>query len=113
MPRHRVSVANRDAAYTLQQTIAYPRRSELVREAVFLRAQAHRPRQQVGSYKVRIYFCSAFDFDLGAPSNHAGRNQCRITGMPSTSEGPSGGAQTFWLLLAGPAFRAFAKSDPL
>ena len=65
---------------------------------------------------------------LRAPSNHAGRNstlrrganrqgcrfsrprpwmavgggatpQCRITGMPSTSEGPSGGAQTFWLLL--------------
>ena len=32
--------------------------------------------------------------------------------MPSLSEAPSGGAQTFWLLLAGPAFRAFAKSDP-
>jgi len=26
-------------------------------------------------------------------------NQCRITGMPSLGEGPSGGAQTFWLLL--------------
>ena len=25
--------------------------------------------------------------------------QCRIAGMPSDSEGPSGGAQTFWLLL--------------
>jgi hypothetical protein len=32
--------------------------------------------------------------------------------MPSLGEAPSGGAQTFWLLLAGPAFRAFAKSDP-
>jgi hypothetical protein len=26
-------------------------------------------------------------------------NQCRITGMPSTSEGPSGGARAFCLLL--------------
>jgi len=33
--------------------------------------------------------------------------------MPSLGEAPSGGAKTFWLLLAGPAFRAFAKSDPL
>jgi hypothetical protein len=33
--------------------------------------------------------------------------------MPSLSEAPGGGAKTFWLLLAGPAFRAFAKSDPL
>ena len=74
---------------------------------------------------------------LGAPSNHAGRkptlirranrhgcrfsrtgpgmalcggppNQCRITGMPSLGEGPSGGARPFWLLLG-----LFAKSDPL
>ena len=65
---------------------------------------------------------------LGAPSNHAGRkpilirranrhgcrfsragpgmalrggppNQCRITGMPSLGEGPSGGARAFCLLL--------------
>jgi hypothetical protein len=65
---------------------------------------------------------------LGAPLNHAGRkpifirranrqgcrfsragpgmalrggppNQCRITGMPSDSEGPSGGARAFCLLL--------------
>jgi hypothetical protein len=72
----------------------------------------------------------------GAPLNHDGRNsillrgvnrqgcrfsrlrpwmaggggptqQCRITGMPSDSEGPSGGARTFWLLLG-----LFAKSDP-
>ena len=72
----------------------------------------------------------------GAPSNHAGRNSpgiwgvnrqgCRfsrpapwmargggppnhwrITGTPSQSEVPSGGARTFWLLL-GPS-----KSDPL
>ena len=64
---------------------------------------------------------------LGAPSNHAGRNsilirrvnrqgcrfsragpgmalrggppnQCRITGMPSLGEGPSGGARALWLL---------------
>ena len=64
---------------------------------------------------------------LGAPSNHAGRkpilirranrhgcrfsragpgmalrggppNQCRVAGMPSLGEGPSGGAQRFWLL---------------
>ena len=64
---------------------------------------------------------------LGAPSNHAGRNpilirranrhgcrfsragpgmalrggppnQYRITGMPSDSEGPSGGARALWLL---------------
>ena len=69
---------------------------------------------------------------LGAPLNHAGRNsillcgenrqgcrfsrlrpwmaggggptqQCRITGMPSDSEAPSGGARAFCLLLAGPA----------
>ena len=64
---------------------------------------------------------------LGAPLNHAGRNpilirwenrqgcrfsrggpgmalrggppnQCRITGMPSLGEGPSGGARALWLL---------------
>ena len=33
--------------------------------------------------------------------------------MPSLGEAPSDGAKTFWLLLAEPAFRAFAKSDPL
>jgi hypothetical protein len=32
-------------------------------------------------------------------------NQCRITGMPSLGEGPSGGARAFCLLLTGPAFR--------
>ena len=78
---------------------------------------------------------------LGAPLNHAGRNSilrrgasrqgcrfsragpgmalrggpthhCRITGIPSTSEGPSGGARAFCLLLTGPAFRLF-KSEAL
>ena len=75
---------------------------------------------------------------LGAPSNHAGRNSTgiwgvnrqgcrfsrpapwmargggpqnpwRITGTPSLSEVPSGGARAFCLLLAGPAFRLFSK----
>ncbi|MBR7214438.1 hypothetical protein E1K68_16930 [Pseudomonas sp. B2021] len=71
---------------------------------------------------------AALDLDLllisGAPLNHAGRNSTgiwgvnrqgcrfsrpnhwRITGTPSLSEVPSGGARTFWLLL-GPS-----KSDP-
>ena len=77
---------------------------------------------------------------LGAPSNHAGRNSTgiwgvnrqgcrfsrpapwmargggppnhwRITGTPSLSEVPSGGARAFCLLLSGPAFRLF-KSEP-
>ena len=77
---------------------------------------------------------------LGAPLNHAGRNStgiwgvnrqgcrfsrpapwmargggppnhCRITGTPSPSEVPSGGARAFCLLLTGPAFRLF-KSEP-
>ena len=78
---------------------------------------------------------------LGAPLNHAGRspilirranrqgcrfsrtgpgmalcggppNQCRIAGMPSLGEGPSGGARAFCLLLTGPAFRLL-KSEAL
>ncbi len=43
----------------------------------------------------------------GGPPNH-----WRITGTPSLSEVPSGGARAFCLLLTGPAFRLF-KSEPL
>ncbi len=81
------------------------------------------PRKQVGSQAAALLILI-----LSAPLNHAGRNstllcganrqgcrfsrlrpwmaggggptqQCRITGMPSTSEAPSGGARAFWLLL--------------
>ena len=102
------------------------RGSELAREGNGA-DEKYRPvssHNQAGSQAVELLIWLLI---LGAPSNHAGRkpilirranrqgcrfsragpgmalrggppNQCRITGMPSTSEGPSGGARALWLL---------------